>query len=75
VLPRLALQSLLWQSEFHDTSEARVALHTRMSLVDLIIERTNQEHPYLVPCVIAVPIVAGNAAYRQWIVDETRGGD
>jgi hypothetical protein len=36
-----------------------------------IIDRVNREHPYEVPCVIAVPIIAGNPAYIQWIRDET----
>jgi periplasmic divalent cation tolerance protein len=36
------------------------------------VERTNELHPYEVPCVVALPIVAANPAYRQWIIDETR---
>lgn len=44
----------------HDETEARVALHTRRSLVFAIVDRTNRDHPYDVPCVIAVPIVDGN---------------
>jgi uncharacterized protein involved in tolerance to divalent cations len=39
--------------------------------VPQIIERTNREHPYVVPCVVAVPIVAGNPNYLKWIADET----
>ncbi len=60
-----------WQGRIEDTNEARVALHTRASLVDRIIERANVEHPYEVPCVIAIPVVNGNPTYVQWILDET----
>jgi len=60
-----------WQSEIYDVSEARVALHTRRALVDKIIEKTNRDHPYEVPCVIATTIVAGNPSYLQWVRDET----
>ena len=60
-----------WQGKIHDATEARVALHTRASLVDRIVERTNRDHPYEVPCVIATPIVAGNPSYFQWVRDET----
>jgi periplasmic divalent cation tolerance protein len=60
-----------WKGEIHDATEARVALHTRGSLVDRIVERTNRDHPYEVPCVIATPIVAGNPTYFQWVRDET----
>jgi periplasmic divalent cation tolerance protein len=61
-----------WQGNIHDEGEARVALHTRRSLVPEIVERTNRDHPYDVPCVIATPIVGGNPAYVQWVLDETR---
>jgi periplasmic divalent cation tolerance protein len=61
-----------WRDAIEDHAEAHVALHTRTALVPAIVERTNQLHPYEVPCVVALPIVAANPAYRQWILDETR---
>ncbi|MEO3744942.1 divalent-cation tolerance protein CutA [Plantactinospora sp. B5E13] len=61
-----------WEGNVHDEDEARVALHTRRSLVPEIVVRANQEHPYEVPCVIAVPIVDGNPEYLRWIIAETR---
>lgn len=61
-----------WQGEIYDKPEGRVALHTRLALVEAIIERTNAEHPYVVPCVVATPIAAGNPAYVRWVLDETR---
>jgi periplasmic divalent cation tolerance protein len=60
-----------WQGQVSDQGEARVAFHTRRALVPLIIDRTNRDHPYEVPCVIALPIITGNPAYVQWILDET----
>jgi len=60
-----------WEGQLYDRTEARVALHTRRSLVEAIIEKTNQDHPYQVPCVIATAIVAGNPAYLQWVREET----
>ena len=61
-----------WQGEVHDEPEAQVALHTRRSLVPDIVARTQQLHPYDVPCVIALPLVDGNPAYLRWIAEETR---
>lgn len=61
-----------WQGEMNDKTEARVALHTRTSLVPQIIERTLREHPYEVPGLVTLPINDGNPAYLQWIRDETR---
>ena len=60
-----------WQGKIEDEGEARVALHTRASLVPAIVERTKADHPYDVPCVIALPILAGNPDYLAWIEQET----
>jgi periplasmic divalent cation tolerance protein len=57
----------------HDEREARVALHTRLSLVDAIVTRAGELHPYDVPCVIALPLTGGNPAYLRWLEAETRG--
>jgi periplasmic divalent cation tolerance protein len=61
-----------WQGAVHDEPEARVALHTRRSLVPAVIARTSELHPYDVPCVIAMSLNAGNPEYLDWIVQETR---
>ena len=61
-----------WQGAVHDETEARVALHTRRSLVPAIVARAGELHPYDVPCVLALPVVAGNPAYLEWLAAETR---
>jgi len=61
-----------WDGEIQDEPEARVALHTRQSLVTAIVQRAAKDHPYDVPCVIALPITASNPAYEQWVIAETR---
>jgi periplasmic divalent cation tolerance protein len=61
-----------WQGQIHDDGEARVALHTRRSLVPAIVGRTQELHPYDTPCVIALSLSDGNPEYLRWIVDETR---
>ena len=60
-----------WEGSVHDEPEARVALHTRRSLVSAIADRANRDHPYDVPCVIALPIVGGNPVYVDWVLNET----
>jgi periplasmic divalent cation tolerance protein len=61
-----------WQGAVHDEPEARVALHTRRSLVPALAARTRELHPYDVPCVIALPVVGGDPDYLRWVVAETR---
>lgn len=60
-----------WQDQIDDTTEARVALHTRRSLVSKITERAQAEHPYEVPCVLALDVLDGSADYLQWVRDQT----
>jgi periplasmic divalent cation tolerance protein len=60
-----------WDGALQDDQEARVNLHTRLDLVDTIVERARADHPYDVPCVIALPVVAGNPDYIAWVVTET----
>ena len=45
-----------WEGAVHDEAEARVALHTRRSLVPAIVARTDELHPYDIPCVIALSL-------------------
>jgi periplasmic divalent cation tolerance protein len=63
-----------WRGEIFDDTQARVALHTRTSLIPEIVKRANEVHPDDVPCVIALPVVGGNPAYIEWVLAETRGG-
>ena len=61
-----------WDGAVQDEPEARVALHTRTALVAEIVARADAEHPYEVPCVLALPVAAGNPAYLDWVRAETR---
>ena len=63
-----------WEGAVQDDAESRIALHTRASLVDAIVGRADVEHPYEVPCVIALPVMAAHPAYRDWVLAETSGG-
>jgi periplasmic divalent cation tolerance protein len=60
-----------WEGTIHDDREVRVALHTRASLLQQVIDRTRQAHPYDVPCILAIPIEGGNLDYVQWVISET----
>jgi periplasmic divalent cation tolerance protein len=60
-----------WEGSIHDDREARVALHTRASLVPAIIERVKREHPYQVPCILALPVQTGNPDYITWVIEQT----
>lgn len=61
-----------WEGAVQEEAEARVALHTRRSLVDAVVARVVDLHDYDVPCVLALPVLGGNPAYRRWVAAETR---
>ena len=61
-----------WDGAVHDDPQARVALHTRASLVGEITARADVEHPDEVPCVIALPLTGGHPDYLAWVAAETR---
>ena len=63
-----------WQGQLHDEPETRVALHTRVSLVDAIVAAAEQAHDYAVPCVLALPVLRASPAYRAWVLDATGDG-
>ena len=60
-----------WQGAVCDEAEARVALHTRVELIDAVVARVAALHPYEVPCVLALPVIGGQSAYLDWVRAET----
>ena len=62
----------LWQGAIEESVETRAALHTRVSLVPAVLDRTRAEHPYEVPCVLALPVAQVNPDYYAWVLTSTR---
>lgn len=60
-----------WQGKVEEGSEALLVLHTRTTLVQQIIERTNKEHPDDTPQILAVPVTKANPGYREWLLTST----
>ena len=72
IIPRIR-SIYRWAGSISDAAEARVALHTRRSLVTEIVDRAHATHPYDVPCVIVLPIAGGDPNYLAWVGSETAG--
>lgn len=60
-----------WQGKREQSSEVLCIVKCRAVDVDAVAARVKTVHPYDVPEVIAVPVVAGLPAYMKWLVDET----
>jgi periplasmic divalent cation tolerance protein len=82
VTARLAASANVWNGPVHATywwhgkiqtaTETRMHLLTRTDLVDRLVAFVRERHPYDVPNITAVPIIAGNADFIDWVKNETR---
>lgn len=67
-----AVQSVyLWQGEVERASEFPVLIKAPRANYAEVERMIRESHPYAVPEIIALPIIAGLPAYLQWILDET----
>ena len=63
-----------WRGEVLDEREVVVIAKTREPLVEALVAKVKELHSYECPCVIALPIRAGNPDYLDWIETETGAG-
>ena len=56
-----------WQKRIDSASEVLLIAKSKKSLIPRIIRQVKSLHSYQVPEVIALPIVAGNRDYINWI--------
>lgn len=60
-----------WQERVETAAEIVIIAKTRKSLFDELAERVRALHSYECPCVIALALVDGSAAYLDWIREST----
>jgi periplasmic divalent cation tolerance protein len=71
VLP--GVQSIYrWQGKVEEASEVTVLIKTMRSRFEALEEAIQRLHPYDLPEVIALPVVAALPAYLAWLQVETR---
>jgi periplasmic divalent cation tolerance protein len=62
-----------WKGECCDDPEHLLIMKTRRELADAAITAIRAEHPYEVPEIIVLPVIAGHAPYLAWVFGETQG--
>lgn len=62
-----------WEGKIQKDREVLLILKTRQSLFKAIEIMIQQNHPYQVPEIIALPILQGNVSYLSWIQDSVKG--
>lgn len=61
-----------WKGQVQRESEYRLAIKTTQDRFPDLHEAILGQHPYELPEVIALPILAGHTAYLKWIAEEVR---
>lgn len=60
-----------WQGKIEQASEVPLLIKTTATAYPALQERLRELHPYEVPEIIALPLVAGLPAYLDWVSEET----
>jgi periplasmic divalent cation tolerance protein len=60
-----------WEGRIADEQEMVLLLKTRSARLDALQKAFAEVHPYKVPELLALPVVAGLDRYLAWITDET----
>jgi periplasmic divalent cation tolerance protein len=63
-----------WDGQVCDETEVLCVMKTRSDRFEALRARVKALHPYDVPEIIALPIVAGHAPYLRWLDDATGAG-
>jgi len=61
-----------WEGKLETASECACFIKTRATLVPSLMAELRKRHPYAVPAMLVLPIVAGNEDYLDWARAQTR---
>ncbi len=61
-----------WQGKIEDDPEVLCIMKTQSHLFEALRDRVRALHSYEVAEIIALPIIAGNQPYLDWIKENTR---
>ena len=56
-----------WEGELQKARESLIILKTRAKNEEKIIKLVQKYHSYECPCVVFVPLIAGNPDYLKWV--------
>jgi periplasmic divalent cation tolerance protein len=60
-----------WKGKVQEAGEWLCVMKTRQDLFPALEKEIKSIHPYEVPEIVALPIVAGSKSYLDWIGEET----
>ncbi len=63
-----------WQGKIESDNEDLLVIKTSMLRLEELIKRVRELHPYEIPEILALPVVACLSDYCGWVRSEARGG-
>lgn len=61
-----------WEGKIEEAQETVIIFKTRATLFQAVEARVKELHKFAKPCIVALPLAAGNQAYLDWIMQETK---
>ncbi|MBI1272520.1 MAG: divalent cation tolerance protein CutA [Alphaproteobacteria bacterium] len=56
-----------WQGKVEKGAEVAMVAKTRAGLFEKVAARVRALHSYETPCIVALPVAAGDAAFLDWV--------
>ena len=70
---RMSIKSTYtWKGAIESADEITLVAKTRASLIEQVVARIKENHPYELPEIVATPVVHGYRPYLDWIEKETK---
>ncbi|MCW8836879.1 MAG: divalent-cation tolerance protein CutA [Rhodospirillales bacterium] len=60
-----------WEGAIAQDAETLLVMKTTAGNIEKLTQLVKSLHSYTCPCVVTLPILEGNQAFLDWIVDET----
>jgi periplasmic divalent cation tolerance protein len=72
IVPKV-VSTYWWKGKVEKASESLLIIKTKKALLKRLIKNVKSIHSYTVPEIIALPIVAGDINYLNWINTSLKG--
>lgn len=63
-----------WKGEVCNDAEVLLLVKTRREMANEVVAAIRALHPYELPEIIVLPVIAGHAPYLDWVYNETSPG-
>lgn len=70
-LGSVGLSMYMWQGSLEGAQEIPLTFKTTGAKVMALMERITQLHPYEVPEILVLPVIAGLDSYVNWVKEQT----